>query len=133
LAASQGLAQIRAAMGGCQICVAGNPNDYFEFRLLLLAAASDDKSVAKDIRAKLAKLKKVAAVGESAAGVAVRRDQAGMAVVVPESTMFASAETWKTLREVNAFLVDPSAPAAEAEPKRGSTPSGKREVPAKKP
>ena len=116
LAEDDGLARIRKTMGGCRICFAGDPVDYLRFRLLLLKASTDDKGVAKDAKAKLGELGKVGDIGESAAGLAVGKDDASVGMVVPQATVFAEAKAWTQLRDVASFLDEPGAPPEVAPP-----------------
>jgi hypothetical protein len=112
LAQDEGLARVRKTMGGCQICLAGDPLQYFRLRLVLERDGTTDKARAKETKAALGRLAKVKAVGASSAGLRVERERAAFGLVVPASTMFAPAETVVALREIHGVIeqTEPAAP-----------------------
>jgi hypothetical protein len=106
LAQSTGLEGVRKAMGGCQICIAGDPLDYLRLRMQLLQ--DGEKGLAKVVKPKLAELRKLERFGESAGGLKVEREAAAVALYVPRETVYASVATWTRVRELFEFVDDPS-------------------------
>jgi hypothetical protein len=106
LAQSAGLEGVRKAMGGCQICIAGDPLDYLRLRMLLLQ--DQDKALAKSVKPKLAELRKIEQLGESSAGLKVERDAASVAFVIPQKTIYAPVDTWTRVRELFRFVDNPA-------------------------
>ncbi len=112
LAQHDGLGRLRTTMGGCQICVTGDPSAYFRFRLTLLKDTADDKKVAAAAKAKLAELGRTADLGDPGVGLRVADKDASLAVVVPQTLVFAPVETTEKLNELAEFLSDPAESAA---------------------
>ena len=119
LAQHEGLQGLRKAMGGCQICMSGDPLGYFHFRLLLVRDESTDKAVIKQAGDRISQLGKVSSIGYPGVGVKVEAEQAAVGMVVPQTTVFAPRSSVEKLTEINAFVSDPaSAMAAKEEPKK---------------
>lgn len=110
LARSDGLERVRESMGGCQICVAGDPLEYLRLRLTLLRATAEDKGVSKKATAKLRQLRKLESLGEPSAGLKVEREAASVAVVIPKKAAYAPTDAWAALREMFEFVDDPTQP-----------------------
>lgn len=116
LAQHAGLQGLRKSMGGCQICVSGDPLEYFRFRLMLVRDESTDKAVIKEALVRMSQLGKLASIGQPGAGVKVEPESAAVGVVVPQATMFAPRASVEKLVEINGFVDDPeSAMAAKKE------------------
>lgn len=109
LAQHAGLEEVRKTMGGCQICIAGDPVDYLRLRMLLLQD-NGDKAVSKTAKANLANLKKLEKLGESSGGLKIEPDAASVALVIPTKTLYASAETWAKVQELFRWVEDPQSP-----------------------
>lgn len=107
LAQHDGLGRLRKAMGGCQICIAGDPTAYFQFRLTHLRDTAEDKKVASAANKKLGELGRTADLGDPGMGLRVADKDASLAVVVPQTLVFAPAETTEKLNELTEFLSDP--------------------------
>jgi hypothetical protein len=107
LAQSLGLEQVRKSMGGCQICLAGDPLDYLRLRMLLLQDGGD-KALAKTIKSNLDTLRKLEKLGESSAGLKVEREAAAASLVLPKKTLHASADTLAKVRELFGFVENPT-------------------------
>lgn len=135
LAQHAGLEGLRKSMGGCQICMAGDPLAYFRFRLMLVRDESEDKAVIKEAGVKMYELSKLGSIGYPAAGVKVQDDQASMGLVVPQATLFAPRASVETLGEINDFVDDPETAASPKEPAGKTGKSGKsgKKADAKKP
>lgn len=118
LAQHAGLEGLRKAMGGCQICMAGDPLEYFRFRLMLVRDDSDDKAVVKQAGTKLYDLSKVGSIGQPGVGVKVQDDRAGAGIVIPQATLYAPRKSVETLGEINEFVDDPESAMAEAAEKK---------------
>jgi hypothetical protein len=130
LAQHAGLQNLRKAMGGCQICMSGDPLDYFRFRLLLLRDEATDKAVIKQAGTHMSQLGKVSPLGQPGAGIKVESEKAAASLVIPQSTMFAPRASVEKLTAINSFVSDPeSAMAVKKEEKK---PAAKKEE-AKKP
>jgi hypothetical protein len=114
LAQHDGLGRLRKAMGGCQICVSGDPTAYFRFRLMHVRDTADDKKVAKAASGKLGELDKTADLGDPGLGLRVAKADASLAVVVPQSLVFAPVATTEKFSELAEFLSDPSEAAVAA-------------------
>jgi hypothetical protein len=119
LAQDEGLGRLRKAMGGCQICVSGDPMAYFTFRLQHLRDTSEDKNVVKDAKAKLAEVGKLDALGAPGLGVKVADTDASLAVVVPQTLLFAAPKTSEMLLGLVEFL-DGGGSSIEEAPERPS-------------
>ncbi|MCH9682302.1 MAG: hypothetical protein K0V04_12760 [Deltaproteobacteria bacterium] len=107
LAQHAGLGALRQSMGGCQVCIAGDPLDYLRFRLMLVRDDADDKAVVKKAGEKMYGLSKVASVGDSAFGIKVQADTASVGLVVPQGTLYAPRASVETMIEINSFVDDP--------------------------
>lgn len=118
LAQNAGLETVRKAMGGCQICIAGDPLGYFRFRLMLVRDDSDDKAVLKAAGKQMYDLSKVPSIGMPAFGVKVEDEQAGIGLTIPQATMYAPRPSVEALGEILEFIDDPES-AAEAPRKDG--------------
>lgn len=132
LAQHAGLESLRKSMGGCQICIAGDPLEYFRFRLILVRDDSDDKTVQKQVGTNMGRLSKLSSIGEPGFGVKVEAEQASVGLVVPQATLFAPAATVKALGEINEFVDDPETAIAEAAPKKDESKRSEKKAPAKK-
>lgn len=99
-----GLAGVRKGMGGCQVCVAGDPVQYFRFRLMLERAQTTDKKRAKELKAKMSALSKMSSIGDPGAGIRVGDDSAALGIIVPQSVLFAPRSTVERLMDINDFL-----------------------------
>lgn len=99
LAQHEGLADLRTSMGGCQICVSGDPVAYLRFRLAYLAAK--DKTAAKQTKAALKNLQKVGSVGSPGFGVRVDAKSGALGMLAPSQTLFASKEAVAILMDIN--------------------------------
>ena len=97
-----GLESVRAAMGGCQVCMTGGPNEYLRFRLLLTKDSSPDQS--KEAAAKLKELAKAGDFGLWGAGVKVEKDSASLGLVVPQSFLYAGKDKAAKFMEINDFV-----------------------------
>ncbi len=115
LAQHAGLEGVRKAMGGCQICMAGDPLGYFRFRLMMLRDDTTDKAVIKEAGQQMYKLSKVPSIGLPGAGIKVESERGGVGISIPQATMFAPPESVKTLGTVMEFVDDPEFAIAEAE------------------
>jgi len=107
LAGDQGLARVRGAMEGCQVCSSIDLEGYLRFRLLLLKAIADrqkDKAAQKEIKGQITALAKASDVGQPSIGFTIGQDDAEAAVIVPESLAFASKETLAAYKAVSDFL-----------------------------
>jgi len=107
LAQHAGLQRLRESMGGCQVCMSGDPLAYFRFRLMLLRDGSDDKAVVKEVGQQMNALKKVSPIGLPGAGVKVESERGGFGLVVPQATLFAPPTSVETLSDVLEFVDDP--------------------------
>lgn len=129
LAQHDGLVALRKAMGGCQICMSGDPLEYFRFRLLLVRDDSTDKAVLKQAGERMSQLGKVGSIGMPGFGIKIEPEQAAMGVVLPQATMYAPSASVKKLAEINEFVDDPESAMAvrkeEAAPE-GKKPGGKK-------
>jgi hypothetical protein len=127
LAQDPGLARVRKSMGGCQVCLSGDPLQYFKLRLVLERDGTSDKDRAKEAKAALGRLAKLKSVGESSAGLRVERERAAFGLVVPASSVFAPADTVVALREINGVIegIDAAPPVGPAPRKPGATPPTK--------
>ncbi|MEM9453460.1 MAG: hypothetical protein AAGF11_04725 [Myxococcota bacterium] len=126
LATNAGLEGVRKAMGGCQICVAGDPLSYFRVRLMLARDQSDDKAVAKEAGRQIYALSKVDSFGWPGAGIKVEPDQAAMGMVIPQTSLFAPRASVEKVQAVSEFINDPQAAQAAAKPKAGGNKSSKK-------
>lgn len=135
LATHAGLVALRKSMGGCQICVSGDPLGYYRFRLLLVRDESTDKAVVKQAGDRMAKLAKIASIGMPGFGVKIEPQQAAVGLVVPQATVFAPRASVEKLADINAFVDDPEsamaakkeeAPSAGAKKPEGKKPEGKK-------
>jgi len=137
LAQHAGLQGLRKSMGGCQICVSGDPLAYFRFRLLLVRDESTDKTVIKQAGERMAQLGKISSIGHPGVGVKVEAEGAAVGLVVPVSTVFAPRNAVEKLGEINSFVDDPeSAMAAkkeEAKKPAEKKPAEKKSTDGKKP
>jgi len=113
LAQHSGLAGLRTSMGGCQICVAGDPLSYFRFRLMLVRDEGEDKAIVKKASEQMYTLSKLGSIGQPAMGVKVEADQASFGVMIPQQTLFAAPATIEKLGEINEFVGDPESAASE--------------------
>jgi len=95
LAQHEGLQGLRKSMGGCQICMAGDPLEYFRFRLLLVRDDATDKAIVKQATGHMATLGKVASIGMPGFGIKVEPEQAALGLVVPQAAR-ARLKTRKT-------------------------------------
>jgi hypothetical protein len=119
LAQHAGLQGLRKSMGGCQICMSGDPLAYFRFRLLLVRDETTDKTVSKQASERMAQLGKLSPIGEPGVGVKVEAEKAAVGLVVPQATLFAPRAAVEKLGEINRFVDDPeSAMAAKKEETR---------------
>lgn len=116
LAQHAGLEGVRKAMGGCQICIAGDPLAYFRFRLMLVRDGSDDKAVLKAAGKKMYDLSKVPSIGMPGFGVKVEAEQAGVGLTIPQATMFAPRKSVEALGEIADFVDDPELEVAASKP-----------------
>ncbi|MEX1363114.1 MAG: hypothetical protein AB1Z98_08305 [Nannocystaceae bacterium] len=114
LANNSGLEGVRKAMGGCQICMAGDPMAYFRLRLMLVRDGSDDKAVLKAAGDGMYKLSKLPSMGMPGAGIKVEPEQAGFGISVPQTLMYAPRTTIEKLGEIAEFVDDPEVVAAES-------------------
>lgn len=117
LAQHKGLEGLRKSMGGCQICVSGDPLAYFRFRLMLLRDDSTDKSLIKKAGEHMYTLSKLASIGYSGAGVRLADDAGSFGVSIPQTTVFAPRKSVEKLQTVMEFVDDPGTaePAKKAE------------------
>lgn len=104
LATNAGLATLREAMNGCQVCMAFDFPEYLRFRLLLLQQTTQDKEVAKETKAKLAALAKIGDLADIGTGFRVEPTEAAAGFVVPQSVLFADKAKLKSLMEINDFV-----------------------------
>lgn len=102
LASDAGLKSVRAAMGGCQVCMTGGPNEYLRFRLLLTKDSNPDQ--AKEATAKLKELAKTGDLGLMGAGVKVEKDSASLGLVVPQTFLYADKSKAAKFMEINDFV-----------------------------
>lgn len=118
LAQDTGLADIRATMGGCQVCASFDIVAYLRFRLQLLAAQrKKDKEIQKTSKSMLASLAKAEVKGEPSLGVRVEAETGTIAFNVPQSLVFTEHEALALLKGVNTYVdgaaaASPSAPAS---------------------
>jgi hypothetical protein len=131
LAADEGLGRVREAMGGCQVCMSGDPLDYLRLRLLLVEADANDKATVKKAKDHLGAVRKLDPIGASAVGLKVERDAASVSLVIPKQALDASPESWAKMRDMFAFVDDPAITEAGAAPGKPDKPV-KPEKPAKK-
>lgn len=113
LAQHAGLEGLRKSMGGCQICMAGDPLEYFRFRLMLVRDDTTDKAIIKQAGERMYQLSKVGSIGQPGVGVKVEAKQAAVGLVVPQGTVFAPRASIEKLAEINTFVDDPESGAAE--------------------
>ncbi len=113
LAQHSGLEALRKSMGGCQICVAGDPLDYLRFRLMLVRDDAQDKAIVKKAGEKMYGLSKVRSIGEVAMGLKVQAEDASLGMLVPQGTLFAPRASVETLVEINEFVDSPNSGSAE--------------------
>jgi hypothetical protein len=141
LAQHAGLEGLRKAMGGCQICMAGDPLEYFRFRLILTRDETTDKAVVKQAGERMAQLGRVGSIGQPGVGVKVEAKQAAIGLVIPQATLFAPRSAVEKLAEINKFVDDPESAMAtkkaeskkpEAEGKSDAKKSGDKKSDAKK-
>lgn len=119
LAQHAGLASLRKSMGGCQICMAGDPLEYFRFRLMLVRDETTDKAIIKQAGERMYQLSKIGSIGQSGVGVKVEAKKAAVGMVVPQATLFAPRALVEKLGEINAFVDDPESGApVKAETKK---------------
>jgi hypothetical protein len=101
-----GLARVRKTLGGCQICASGDPKAYFGLRLAMLRD-SDNKDVGKHARTHTTALGKVGKLGDPGLGVKVADDSASLAIVVPQTLLFAPTAGAQTISTIGEFVSDP--------------------------
>ena len=104
LGTDAGLKSVRAAMGGCQVCMTGGPNEYLHFRLLLSRDTSSDKEHSKEVAKQLKELAKAGDFGLLGAGVKVEKDSASLGVVVPQSFIYAGKAKAAKFVEIHDFV-----------------------------
>lgn len=126
LAQHDGLAALRKSMGGCQICMSGDPQDYFRFRLLLVRDETTDKAVAKQATDRLTQLGKMASIGMPGFGIKVEAEKAAVGLVVPQATLFAPPASVDKLEEINQFVDDPESAMAAKKEEAATKPEGKK-------
>jgi hypothetical protein len=125
LAQHGGLAALRKSMGGCQICMSGDPLEYYRFRLLLVRDETTDAAVAKQATERMTQLGKVSSIGMPGFGVKVEAEQAAVGLVVPQTTVFAPRAAVERLSEINDFVGDPEGAMAAAR-SAGKKPAAKK-------
>jgi hypothetical protein len=112
LAQHAGLQTLRKSMGGCQICMSGDPLEYYRFRLMLLRDETTDKAVIKQAGTHMAQLGKLASIGQPGVGVKVEPEKAAVGLVIPQSTVFAPRASVERIGEINGFVSDPESAMA---------------------
>ncbi len=135
LAQHDGLARLRATMGGCQICVSMDPVAYLRFRVSLMAAK--DKTAAKRAKTSMAELKKLGSVGEPSVGLRVEAKRGALGVMVPKESLFASRASIEALLKINTMVdggevIEMAPPVVSEKPTRApKKPAPKRVAPSK--
>jgi len=97
-----GLKSVRAAMGGCQVCMTGGPNEYLRFRLLLTKDSNPEQS--KEAATKLKELAKAGDMGLFGAGVKVEKNAASLGMVVPQTFLYAGKDKAAKFMSINDFV-----------------------------
>jgi hypothetical protein len=99
-----GLVQIRAAMGGCQLCASGDPVELLRLRLAMLRGTTKDRSALREIRKATASLVKMRLDGKSSLGARIDEKSASLASVLPQTLLFAPAPEIRRLFEISALI-----------------------------
>ncbi|MBL4687103.1 MAG: hypothetical protein JKY37_21080, partial [Nannocystaceae bacterium] len=114
LAQDVGLKSIRAAMGGCQLCVSGGANEYLRFRLLLTRDGAENKAASMAAATWLRALSKISDLGAMGAGVKVEKNSASFGAVLPQSLLYADRKKIEQLLSMSKFVADPEASIEKA-------------------
>ena len=117
MATEGNLETLRKGMDGCQVCMTFDGTAYLRLRLMHLASTTDDKAVAKKVKAHLAKLKKLKADVDVSMGVRVSDNNGAFGVVVPTATLGLSKETIASFKEIVEFVDGDGSSSAEVSTK----------------
>lgn len=104
LGQDEGLALVRSAMGGCQVCIAGGPSEYMRFRLLLAKGATTDKAAAKAASGELKSLASLGAMGLIGAGIKLEKDAASVGAVIPQRLLYADPKKVEKFFSIHEFV-----------------------------